>query len=137
MNQRAQRSVIITLILISSAVVLFHWRAASATLAQKRPVEKPRGTPVAELFNSNCARCHGADGAGDTPWGQEHNAPDFTDPDWWRKNSNITGTKSLVAIVTHGKGDMPAFGKKLTSNQTRQLVGYVSRFRKQKSAPQK
>ncbi len=135
MSQRAQRSVTIILILISSAVFLFHWRAATTTSAQTGPVEKSRGTPVAELFNSNCARCHGADGAGDTAWGQEHNAPDFTDPDWWRKHSDLTGTKSLVAIVTNGKGEMPAFGKKLTRTQMRQLVSHVQKFRKRISSP--
>jgi mono/diheme cytochrome c family protein len=41
---------------------------------------------------------------------------------------------SLVSIVSHGKGGMPAFGKKLTRTEVRQLVAYVRRFKNQKSS---
>ena len=64
--------------------------------SQKRTAAKPSGISVADLFSNNCARCHGADGAGETPLGQTYNTPDFTDPEWWRKNSKITSTQSLV-----------------------------------------
>src|SRR5215831_20942944 len=85
---------------------------------------------VIDLFRKNCARCHGADGRGDTPLGHTYQAPDFTADDWWRKHSSITRTSSLVAIVSHGKGGMPAFGKKLKPSQIKSLVSYVRRFRK-------
>ncbi len=74
-------------------------------------------------------RCHGADGHGDTPLGHTDNAPDFTDPEWWQKHSNITGTTSLRSIVARGKGGMPAFGKKLRRSEINLLVSYVRRFR--------
>ena len=85
---------------------------------------------VVDLFRSNCARCHGSDGRGDTPLGQTYQAPDFTDNEWWRKQGKITGTKSLVSIVTRGKGGMPAFGKKLKPGEIKLLVNYIRRFRK-------
>jgi mono/diheme cytochrome c family protein len=87
---------------------------------------------VAELFRNNCARCHGADGRGDTPLGHTYNAPDFTDASWWRKHSDITSTRSLVGIVSRGKSGMPAFGKKLKRSEITALVNYVKRFRPQK-----
>jgi cytochrome c5 len=87
---------------------------------------------VGDLFKSNCARCHGADGSGDTPLGHLYNAPDFTDPDWWQKHAAITSTRSLASIVSRGKGGMPAFGKKLTRPEINLLVNYVRRFRDQK-----
>jgi mono/diheme cytochrome c family protein len=92
--------------------------------------QKPSATE--DLYRTNCARCHGADGRGDTPLGHTYNSPDFTDNAWWQKHSDITGTKSLVSIVVNGKGGMPAFGKKLKSSEIKGLVNYVRRFRKAK-----
>ncbi len=91
-----------------------------------------KSSATEDLFRTNCARCHGADGRGDTPLGQTYNSPDFTDNAWWQKHSDITSTKSLVSIVMNGKGGMPAFGKKLKSAEIKLLVSYVRRFRKVK-----
>ena len=137
MNQRRNRPVIIALILLLPAVLLGDFAITRAHLPQKRSTQKPGAARVSELFNNNCARCHGADGAGDTPNGQLYNAPDFTDAEWWRKHPDITSKKSLIAIVTNGKGEMPAFGKKLTPTEIRQLVLYVSQFKQTKSSPPK
>ena len=104
-----------------------------ATAQRRRPPAKTRGVPVDDLFRNNCARCHGGDGRGDTPLGHTYKTPDFTDQEWWRKNANIAGANSLVSIVSRGKGGMPAFGKKLTAREIRSLVGYVRKFRDQKS----
>jgi mono/diheme cytochrome c family protein len=93
---------------------------------------KPKAPATEDLYRTNCARCHGADGRGDTPLGQTYNSPDFTDSAWWQKHSDITGTKSLVSILMNGKGGMPAFGKKLKSAEIKALVNYVRRFRKGK-----
>src|SRR6267154_5275333 len=132
MKQLVIRPVVISLILFTSALFLFDLRVTRATPPQKRSVAKSSGTQVGDLFRKNCARCHGADGAGDTPLGHTYNTPDFTDPEWWRKHSNITSAGSLVPIVSHGKGGMPAFGRKLTRAEIRRLVDYVRRFKNQK-----
>jgi len=133
MTQLVIRLVVINLFLFASALFLLDLTVTRATPPQKRSVARSSGTQVGDLFRNNCARCHGADGAGDTPLGHTYNAPDFTDPEWWRKHSDITNTGSLVSIVSHGKGGMPAFGKKLTRGEIRHLVDYVRRFRNQKS----
>jgi len=91
---------------------------------------KRNSSLVVDLFRTNCARCHGADGRGDTPLGHTYNAPDFTDAEWWRKHSDITSTRRLASIVSHGKAGMPAFGKKLKPREIKLLVNYVRRFRK-------
>lgn len=124
---------VISLALFGSALFLLDLKVTRATPPQKRSVAKSSGTQIGDLFRTNCARCHGADGRGDTPLGHTYNAPDFTDPDWWRKSSNITSTRSLVSIVSYGKGGMPAFSKKLPGRQIRHLIDYVRRFRNQKS----
>lgn len=89
---------------------------------------------VNDLYRTNCARCHGAEGHGDTPLGRTFNAPDFTDQNWWQEHAAITSTRNLTAIVTNGKGNMPAFGKKLNRSEINLLVAYVRRFRT-RSAP--
>ncbi len=99
-------------------------------LEVQRPSVQSKRSSAVDLFRTNCARCHGADGRGDTPLGHTYNAPDFTDAEWWRKHSDITSTGRLISIVSHGKGGMPAFGKKLKPSEIKLLVNYVRRFRK-------
>ena len=89
---------------------------------------KRKTIPVEELYRNNCARCHGAEGRGDTAQGEMYHAPDFTDKDWWRKNPSFKRNSTLTSIVTHGKEEMPAFGKKLSPTEIKQLVNYVRRF---------
>jgi mono/diheme cytochrome c family protein len=97
----------------------------------QRSSTKSKANDVYELFRNNCARCHGADGRGDTPLGQSHNTPDFTNDEWWKKNSAIASTRSLMTIVRQGKGEMPAFGEKLKPNEISGMVKYVRKFRQQ------
>ena len=85
---------------------------------------------VDELFNRNCARCHGADGRSDTPQGKLFLAPDFTDQEWWSKNSRITNTKALRSVIVRGKAAMPAFGKRLRRSEIDLLLERIRSFRK-------
>lgn len=102
---------------------------SSAVSAQRRKTPRANAKAVSDLFRANCARCHGADGRGDTPLGETYNAPDFTDATWWRRNATATTRAKLLSVVTHGKGEMPAFEKKLARHQIESLVDYVRRFR--------
>lgn len=77
------------------------------------------------LFKQKCSKCHGADGSGDTSLGRIFNAPDFTDGGWWAKHSS----GEFVGVITRGKKNMPAFGKKLTRAQITSLAAYVQRFK--------
>ena len=132
MNRRASFATtfivfLVSLFLIESAFALTLKGARSGVTEIQR--SKRNSPDVVDVFRTNCARCHGADGRGDTPLGQTYQAPNFTDDQWWRTNSKITGTRSLVSIVSNGKGGMPAFGKKLKPSEIRLLVNYVRRFR--------
>ena len=77
------------------------------------------------LYKQKCSKCHGTDGSGETSLGRIFNAPDFTDGGWWAKHPS----GELVAIITRGKKNMPAFGKKLTRAQIAKLAAYVQRFK--------
>src|SRR5881394_2652576 len=101
-------------------------------VSAQRKNPKVNAAVVDDLYRTNCARCHGADGRGDTPLGQSHDAPDFTDQDWWRQHAKLTSRGKLISLVTQGNEEMPAFEKKLTRSQIELLVDYVRRFRKSK-----
>lgn len=78
------------------------------------------------LFNKSCLKCHGSDGRGQTVAGQIAGAPDFTDRRWQEDVSD----GRLVTSITHGRGGMPSFEKKLTAGQIGSLVAYVRAFKK-------
>jgi len=59
------------------------------------------------------------------------NPPDFTDEKW--SKPDIDADK-LAAIVAEGKGEMPAFGKKLTRQEIVRLILYIRMFSKTDSS---
>jgi len=140
MNQRVKRLVTsgLSLLLLALFSIELPTSASRSDCGLGRPPAGQRtgaqsqrnSSLVVDLFRTNCARCHGVDGRGDTPLGHTYKAPDFTDGEWWRKHFDITSTGRLVAIVRHGKGGMPAFGKKLKRSEIKLLVKHVRRFRK-------
>ena len=105
-----------------AAVCLFAAAPASnvSTAAQKGrgPSQAERGR---EVYAANCGRCHGADGAGHTRMAEIVEPPDLTDAAWQRKRSN----SKMIASVSNGLGQMPAFKKKLTRQEIAAAVAYV------------
>lgn len=108
--------------------------AAHSSHAQAGQAKKEAETTADEelaraktLFGERCARCHGADGRGQTVLGGMLGVPDFTDRKWWKEEKS---DKRLITSVTDGKGEMPAFGKKLSRQEIVTLVSYVRRFNK-------
>jgi mono/diheme cytochrome c family protein len=83
-------------------------------------------TRAKAIFGGKCARCHGADGRGQTVLGEMLEVPDFTEGSWWRDHGN----DDLVDTINKGDGDMPAFAKKLTKSEISLLADYVRRFNK-------
>lgn len=77
------------------------------------------------LFQERCARCHGADGRGETVLGSMLGVPNFTDEKWWTEEKSDT---RLTVSISGGKGDMPPFGKKFSRQEIGTLVHYVRRF---------
>lgn len=79
-----------------------------------------------KLFKQSCVKCHGADGTGETTFGQIVGATDFTDSEW----QNRVDDQHLVNSMTYGRGQMPSFGKKLSKEQIITLLAYVRAFKK-------
>ena len=114
-------------VVLALAAVLF--MVAGVAVGNLQARKSSRTKRIDELFNRNCARCHGPDGRGNTPQGKLFNAPDFTDAEWWKKKSRITNPSAQRSIIIRGKAAMPAFGKKLTRSEINLLLGRIRSFR--------
>lgn len=97
------------------------------TSIKKASLTAEQVTRAKALFGGKCARCHGADGQGQTVLGEMLEVPDFTNGTWWSEHGN---TDDLVETIKNGSGDMPAFGKKLTKAEISLLANYVRHFNK-------
>ena len=94
----------------------------SGALAAACLLSGPAGAQDAgeKVYKAKCATCHGADGVGATPVGKATKARDFcsdevkkeTDEDW-------------TQIVVKGKNKMPAYDKKLSDAEIKDVVAYI------------
>jgi mono/diheme cytochrome c family protein len=108
---------------------LWQWPRAAAVAPQKESApgaaDPAKKSATRELFEQRCARCHGRDGRGRTRVGEMLDAPDFTDAGWWRR---APADARLRAAIADGKGEMPAFGKKLSRSEIAALAAFVREF---------
>jgi len=72
----------------------------------------------AALYTTNCVGCHGLTGAGGS-------AGPAINTDEWKNNSS-----KVQAIITKGKGTMPAYSGKLTDAQIKDIGDYVASLKK-------
>jgi cytochrome c oxidase cbb3-type subunit 3 len=82
------------------------------------PADDLKVASGADLFKSNCAACHGADGKGNVVLG----APNLTDKTWLYGGSEAT----IVETITKGRmAMMPAQDKVLSPEKIHLLTAYV------------
>lgn len=84
---------------------------------------------ASQLFQKNCANCHGKDGRARTFRARFNKARDLTDAQWQEATADPLITESIRA----GRGKMPPFATVLTDSQIALLTQYV-RGLKQPSA---
>jgi cytochrome c6 len=72
------------------------------------------------IYKAKCASCHGPDGAGATPAGKATKSRDFCSEDV-KKETDAEWT----AIVVKGKNKMPAYDKKITDAEIKDVVAYI------------
>ncbi len=119
--------------LVCTAYLWSAARAATIAEQQKRDMRRSNSSSSSStqlahaktVFVQNCARCHGADGRGETALGKELEAVNFTDAEWQKKVSD----KRIMQSVTRGRDAMPAFGKKLSRDDIMALCAYVRTFK--------
>ena len=134
MERRAKQKttvVVALLLLLLIGVVAAGGRlmrhAGAASAAQKK-LQGERAERAKGLYTDNCARCHGADGRGQTPMGRVFNAPNLADPGWWKKERPTD--RRLTNSIRHGRNEerMPAFGRQLSKSDITALVRLVRAF---------
>ena len=100
--------------------------AMTCMLATLGSAAEPQGptkpAAAASIFKSQCATCHGADGAG-TTLGKSLQAPDLRSARIQRQPASALGQ-----VVREGKGNMPAFGRGLDEAQIAGLVDLIRRL---------
>ena len=106
-----------TCIIIIAAIALSAW-----TL---------RAADAAALYEKNCAKCHGADGKGDTKMGKKVGAKDLTDA------KVQAGLKDDAAFKAIKEGKKDSEGKiqmkpieGASDDEIKALVGFVRTFKK-------
>lgn len=72
-----------------------------------------------DLFKANCIVCHGQDGRGTTV-GKSLQAADLHS-----RQVQSQSDAQLGQVITQGKGNMPPFGTRLSSDQVNSLIKYV------------
>ena len=89
-----------------------------------------RAADVKESWDKNCAKCHGADGKGDTKMGKKLEVKDYTDA----KVQAAMTDEEMTKTIKQGKKDgdktkMKAFAD-LSDSDVKGLVEYVRKFKK-------
>jgi len=79
----------------------------------------------AKVYKARCELCHAADGSGNSPTGKSLKAKDLRS-DEVQKLSDA----DLADAIAKGKGKMPAFGSKLSSDTIKSLVAYIRQMAK-------
>jgi cytochrome c6 len=77
----------------------------------------------ADTYKAKCQTCHGATGMADTGAGKAMKVKPATDPE-----VKAMSQDDMIAVVTNGKGKMPAYKGKLTDAQIKDSVAYYRTF---------
>ena len=119
--KRVMQSAALAVVLACAGVVFASARAAQGGGQTHTPINP------AVTYSKNCATCHGKDGRANTFKSRHHlHARDLTDAAW---QSDVTDER-IFNSISNGKGKMPAFKKKLTTEQIESLVAYVRGLKK-------
>jgi cytochrome c6 len=79
----------------------------------------------ADVFNSKCAPCHGANGLAATPAGKALKAASF------KSAAAVKASDAeLIATVHSGRNKMPSFQGKLSDDQIKAAIAYIRTLQK-------
>jgi mono/diheme cytochrome c family protein len=100
-----------------AGLILLAFSAVAPVLAKEDAGE--------HTYKAKCKSCHGATGMADTGAGKAMGVKPATDPD-----VKAMSEDDMFAVVTNGKGKMPAYKGKLTDAQIKDSVAYYRTFAK-------
>ncbi|PTX91596.1 cytochrome c [Opitutus sp. ER46] len=102
--------------------------ALSLTFAAAAAISQ--AAPAAENWENLCARCHGADGKGQTKIGKKLNLKDYTDAKVQAEMKDADMVKAISAGVSeNGKERMKAYKDELSAAEIDELVALVRKFK--------
>ena len=107
------------LIVFIAETLLFSVSNAQARVGQDSAAAK-------SAFQTKCAMCHGADGAG-SEVGKSMNVPDLRAPVVQKLPD-----AQLAQVISDGKGGMPSFKSSLSEDQIHALVAHIRSLRQKK-----
>jgi cytochrome c6 len=86
--------------------------------------------PVAENWENHCAKCHGADGKGQTKAGKKLNVKDYTDAKVQADMKDEDMIKATAdGVFEKGKERMKAYKDELSAAEIKELVAYIRKFK--------
>lgn len=87
--------------------------------------------PVAENWENHCAKCHGADGKGQTKAGKKLNVKDYTDAAVQAGMKDEEIIKAITDGIADkaGKEKMKAYKDELSAEEIKELVTYIRKFK--------
>src|SRR3954447_19732745 len=84
-----------------------------------------------ENWDKQCAKCHGADGKGQTKMGKQNGAKDYTDAKVQAEIKDEAAIKTIKeGLVVDGKKKMDGYKDKLSDDEIKALVAYIRQFKK-------
>jgi mono/diheme cytochrome c family protein len=89
-------------------------------------------TPAAELWQRHCAKCHGADGKGNTSLGRRLGVKDYTSARVQAKFSDKQMAEATISgIYDHeGQARMRPYRGEFTPEEVAALVAYIRKFKR-------
>ncbi len=87
--------------------------------------------PVAENWENHCAKCHGADGKGQTKAGKKLNVKDYTDAKVQAemKDADMIKATAEGVVDKNGKERMKAYKDELSAEEIKELTAYIRKFK--------
>jgi cytochrome c553 len=85
---------------------------------------------VKENWAKSCAKCHGADGKGDTKMGKKLEIKDFTDAKYQDSLKDADMIKAIKEGVKDGEKIRMKAAEGLSDEEIKALVAYVRAFKK-------
>lgn len=116
-SKEVSKLVVTTVTFVACLVLASAWAETADTAGTKTK------------YKSNCAACHGQDGAG-TALGKSMQTPDLRSREVQKRSD-----AELASFIMDGKGNMPSFKKSLNGDQIRSLVQYVRELARKKNPP--
>jgi cytochrome c6 len=92
-----------------------------------------RAADAKENFDKNCAKCHGADGKGETKMGQKLGVKDYSSAKVQSEMKDEEMAKAIKDGVKEKDTDkvkMKAFGETFSADEIKALVAYVRSLKK-------